>query len=439
MKRAVVIGLLSLACAAHGVAQWAQCPGQAAGVNTCTDSNVGIGTGTTAPAQKLVVFGNTRVASGDLYLDNDRSIRAGGGDQSLVYRASAGGIYYGSGDPADFIVFNAGGTEKLRITTAGNLGIGHSPANGKLDLKGALWIENASTDHAIRIAPGTTGGTHLIDANYAASGGLLPLRISANTPTSPYQLYLDTSGNVGIGGPPSDKLHVLGRVRVDGGPGASKSALMTFIGTDATSVFRTWYAGVNAFSADGSFEIKNTVGGGMTIDSLGNVGIGVTVPGARLDVNGTIFAAGDINSAGRINAKFQDVAEWVPAATDLTAGTVVVLDEDHNNTVRESSSAYDDHVAGVVSARPGVVLGESGSGKALIATTGRVRVKADATESPIKIGDLLVTSSRMGMAMKSIPIELGGRRMHAPGTILGKALEPLPSGDGEILVLLTLQ
>jgi hypothetical protein len=34
---------------------------------------------------------------------------------------------------------------------------------------------------------------------------------------------------------------------------------------------------------------------------------------------------------------------------------------------------------------------------------------------------------------------IGGRQLHAPGTLIGKALEPLPSGTGEILVLLSLQ
>jgi hypothetical protein len=43
------------------------------------------------------------------------------------------------------------------------------------------------------------------------------------------------------------------------------------------------------------------------------------------------------------------------------------------------------------------------------------------------------------MAMKSEPIEIGGRKIHAPGTIIGKALEPLAFGTGDILVLLSLQ
>ncbi len=41
--------------------------------------------------------------------------------------------------------------------------------------------------------------------------------------------------------------------------------------------------------------------------------------------------------------------------------------------------------------------------------------------------------------MKSEPVVVGGRQIHAPGTIIGKALEPLEGGVGEILVLLSLQ
>jgi hypothetical protein len=74
----------------------------------------------------------------------------------------------------------------------------------------------------------------------------------------------------------------------------------------------------------------------------------------------------------------------------------------------------------------------------MIATTGRVRVKVDAGR-PIRVGDLLVSSDKPGMAMKSEPIDVGGVRIHRPGTIIGKALEPLASGQGEILVLLSLQ
>ncbi|HEU4889725.1 MAG TPA: hypothetical protein VFV49_17700 [Thermoanaerobaculia bacterium] len=47
--------------------------------------------------------------------------------------------------------------------------------------------------------------------------------------------------------------------------------------------------------------------------------------------------------------------------------------------------------------------------------------------------------SPAGMAMKSMPVEMMGVEMHRPGTILGKALESLSGGSGEILVLLSMQ
>jgi hypothetical protein len=154
---------------------------------------------------------------------------------------------------------------------------------------------------------------------------------------------------------------------------------------------------------------------------------------------GNATFGGNVTVSGNIAAKYQDMAEWVPARQQLIAGTVVTLDPEKSNQVMASTQAYDTRVAGVVSAQPGITLGESGSSKVLVATTGRVKVKVDATRSPIRIGDLLVTSDKEGFAMKSEPITIGGRQIHAPGTLIGKALEPLASGTGEILVLLSLQ
>ncbi|HEX6100513.1 MAG TPA: hypothetical protein VF432_29630 [Thermoanaerobaculia bacterium] len=185
------------------------------------------------------------------------------------------------------------------------------------------------------------------------------------------------------------------------------------------------------------FQVTNFPGGQeavrLLIDFNGNVGIGTLAPTERLDVNG------NINVSGNINAKYQDVAEWVEAPTKFEAGTVVVLDPARSNGVVASTSTYDTSAAGVVSARPGISLGEKSDSKILVATTGRVRVKVDATHEPIRIGDLLVTSDIPGTAMKSAPIDVAGFPMHRPGTLIGKALEPLDSGRGEILVLLSLQ
>lgn len=171
----------------------------------------------------------------------------------------------------------------------------------------------------------------------------------------------------------------------------------------------------------------------LRVDSRGYVGIGTATPGALLHV------AGDALVDGNIAAKYQDVAEWVDSAERLVPGTVVVVDAARANNVKGSVRAYDAAVAGAVSAKPGLVLGQQAPGRVLVAHSGRVRVKVDARYGAIRAGDLLVTSPTPGYAMRSRPVRLNGVTIHRPGTILGKALEPLRKGQGEILALLTLQ
>ncbi len=228
-------------------------------------------------------------------------------------------------------------------------------------------------------------------------------------------------------------------------PGAPNSPTMTVMRKDGNHAQLAKY-GFKLDAADGN-KLKilyGTTGAFaaaplLAIDTAGNVGIGANSPDARLQVAGTGHFTGNVTVDGIINAKYQDVAEWVPSEGTLPAGTVVVLNRLKTNAVAPSAKAYDTAVAGVVSDQPGVLLGVAGDNKAKISTTGRVKVHVDARTHPVNIGDLLVTSDIPGTAMLSEPLDINGRKFHQPGTIIGKALEPLPSGQGEILVLLSLQ
>jgi hypothetical protein len=60
-------------------------------------------------------------------------------------------------------------------------------------------------------------------------------------------------------------------------------------------------------------------------------------------------------------------------------------------------------------------------------------VKVTAENGPIKPGDLLVTSSTPGRAMK------GTDREQLTGAMIGKALGSLDSGDGVVEVLVSLR
>jgi len=175
------------------------------------------------------------------------------------------------------------------------------------------------------------------------------------------------------------------------------------------------------------------------ISGGGNVGIGTASPTERLHVAGNLLVTGDITGAKVVNAVYQDVAEWVTSDKALAPGNLVIVATGKVDQVVASSEAYDTRVAGVVSEKPGVLLGVPGESKVKVATMGRVRVRVDATINPIEAGDILVSSDKPGTAMKSVPVDVAGIKLHRPGTVIGKALEALPSGEGEILVLLSMQ
>ncbi|HEU4597119.1 MAG TPA: hypothetical protein VFS10_18450 [Pyrinomonadaceae bacterium] len=358
-----------------------------------------------------------------------------------------------------------GGASVSLTNTSANVGIGTASPDATLSVRrdqaGATSVNvtnNSATGFSGLYLNGglsqTTGGFVQWNNNtglnnlFVGTGGSSPLHLGTNNNVR--VTVAPSTGNVGIGTTtPGASLEVTKSVsghfnalHVYNGAGSphnpSDSVGLT-LGRSSTHVMGEIRASNKQAGTYGdgylSFSTRqaDTVSERVRIDNLGRVGIGKTNPTEALDV------VGNITATGNISAKYQDVAEWVPSTQKLTAGTVVVLDGGRSNHVLASSEEYDTRVAGVVSAQPGLILGEGGEGKVMIATTGRVKVKVDATRAPVRIGDLLVTSEVEGVAMKSEPVVVGGRKMHAPGTIIGKALEPLEKGVGEILILLSLQ
>lgn len=382
----------------------------------------------------------------------------GGWAEFLSYRGN--GFAMGTTHAAP-LVFGTNNVNRLHIAPDGKVGIGTASPGSNLHVGGA-----ATQDSVIAMGGDYISGP-VFNIGYAGSSfgrssaffNVRPdaLAVAPNPSlrflTSNVQRMMITGSGVVIGPAatvPTEQLEVTGgSVYVN----AEESGLIVdAVNNKRVGLIKT--SGLNTelrYMSSIPFRIRRVTSGllknastsdiAMTFSAAGNVGIGLLNPNDafKLDVAGPAHFSGDLVVDGNIAAKYQDLAEWVPSRDDLSPGTVVVLDPTAGNGVLASTIPYDTKVAGVVSAQPGIILGEAGPSKEQVATTGRVRVRVDASRGPIAVGDLLVTSDKPGLAMKSAPIDLGGVPIHRPGTIVGKALEPLASGEGEILVLLSLQ
>jgi len=400
--------------------------GRAYGIYSAAGTNYfsgNVGVGTASPGYRLDVQGGQLNASGGLCIAGDCRVswsQVANGSGSTQWSTSGTSVYYNSGsvgigaaDPS----FGGAVGAKLTVVNPGTA-IAAAYSTGQL---------------SFALNPQSNGSWTMYDR--AASGG------AAWTGGITQQ-----SGNVGIGtGSPQVRLSVGGAgVNVYATDGwvernlhvQGPEALVQGGGRGRLRVGSAWgYSGLYADPSStgaGNDLVLGASSGTVRVGPGGGAVQNLSVANGDLNVSGTI-------TGGNIQAKYQDVAEWVPSTQKLQAGTVVVLDAARTNHVVASGKPYDTSVAGVVSAEPGVILGTGGEGKLKVATTGRVKVRVDATRAPIAVGDLLVTSGVEGVAMKSIPVELGGITIHRPGTIIGKALEPLEKGTGEILVLLSLQ
>jgi hypothetical protein len=165
-----------------------------------------------------------------------------------------------------------------------------------------------------------------------------------------------------------------------------------------------------------------------------------TKGGKSAAFQGEVEIEGDLAMSGSVQTLGRDCAEAFELADDCAGepGTVLVAGQD--GRLSPCNSAYHKAVVGIVSGageeQPGVVLGGARSDAAScapIALIGRVWCKVDADLGAIAVGDMLTTSPTPGHAMTATD------PARAPGSIIGKALQALPKGQGMVPVLVTLQ
>jgi hypothetical protein len=126
-------------------------------------------------------------------------------------------------------------------------------------------------------------------------------------------------------------------------------------------------------------------------------------------------------------------------------GDVMVISESSDRTMEKSTEPVSTRVAGVYATKPGVILTEKDIEDNLdqlvpVGVIGVLPTKVCDENGPIKRGDLLVTSSKPGHAMKATPVKINGMLIYPTGAILGKALENFEKGgQGLIKVLVNVK
>jgi hypothetical protein len=153
----------------------------------------------------------------------------------------------------------------------------------------------------------------------------------------------------------------------------------------------------------------------------------------RVDRTGRGYFNGGTQNTGA------DFAEQLPVRgneKDYEPGDVLVISVETDRAVELSTQPFATAVIGVYSTQPAVLAGAPDQNDPLagipVAITGIVPCKVSAENGPIHRGDLLVTSSTPGYAMRA--------GVNPPqGTVLGKAMGELKDGTGVIQVLVTLQ
>ena len=231
------------------------------------------------------------------------------------------------------IGFTIDGSEKMRIDSNGNVGIGTSSPGTKLDILAtgynASAISTTVSDYAIKLAGATTSsyfsnglifseGTlarSAIGSFDGGSSGRQGLWFATHNGTSMAErVRIDSSGNVGIGtSSPSTNLEIA----------EASTPKIRFSRTGA------YYWDIGHTNSDFQFE-SQTGGVIMHMNFDGNVGIGTTSPSTNLDISSSGDATINLKASGQSNGL---------QLSQLTADGGSSISATNNNYLKFSTNA----------------------------------------------------------------------------------------------------
>ncbi|HXF44135.1 MAG TPA: hypothetical protein VNK70_01590 [Candidatus Paceibacterota bacterium] len=278
----------------------------------------GLGIGTTSQLGKLYVVGSGGGAS-TVVLGNEDNIAFKRADGVTVYGIGheSGTFKIGSnttrsdvaaGTPiqinsgGSYTTFYTAGSERVRITPTGSVGIGTTAPTSTLTVNGDIAFYGGelifsdagvnNRDYIIYndVGWGTSAGTY----TFAADTALGAASSSPTAAISAEDAYF--SGNVGIGAAsPGDKLEVAGNIRLtSAGNVYLRGGKLQIESSDNLGSYYIWNAGSGGTDKI-VFDTSAAGSGQVVFDNGGNVGIGDTTPTeGTLTVGGTGYFTGTV-------------------------------------------------------------------------------------------------------------------------------------------------
>ena len=289
--------------------------------------NVGIGT--TTPNYTLDVQSSAdsviRIKTTGTGPSSDSEIRmeVAGTTQSNYIRFGDSDTFYVGGiryqHATDSMQFRVNSSERMRISSTGNVGIGTTSPVHLLDVQGtsdpSIRVRSTGTtsadDALVRIQiGGTTANSYILFGDSASStSGQIVYSHSTDAmrlfTAGAEQVRIDSSGNVGIGTTtPSQPLHVTGNILSNG------------VLYGDTGIYSDGY-----ITADGNITTYNDLQVDGSAEIGGSTGLGTSSPTQKLHVNGNARVTGayyDSNNSpgtnGQVLSSTVTGTDWIDAA-----------------------------------------------------------------------------------------------------------------------------
>lgn len=377
--------------------------------------NVGIGT--TAPAQRLEINGHFVVQNANIF----QAKNSGGTTETFLWPRWSDNVMYLNYGSAGFNIRNNSSASVMFIQNGGNVGIGTTAPGYKLTVSDTI---HSSKGLVSAVDSRTNAKLLLYDlgaSNWAGIGVSNVGTIQYRTGTSGdnfFSMTPDGKMGVGIVNPtgqlsvsnttinqaPADAMGVM-RAAMTGGFGIHTN--LSTNSSDGTAFYFLALRTSESTAPNNKFLFRND--GHAFADQAWNGG------GADVAEMYHIIGQGEPG----------DLVSLVSPKQSTEPGKTLKVSEGHQ---------YDAQVLGIISTAPGLVAGYGDADTSMeltikkqtdprkpVALAGRVPVKVNLENGPIKAGDFLTSSSTPGVAMKATKT----------GRIVGQAMEDY---DGSVQI-----